>query len=346
MTARTSSALLAARMAWPTISSAVGALLFVYALLVGFAAWAGAALTPWCSVVDTALVGWNVSSIHTRTHKLCHVACLESANCSSANYWWQSKVCELNTLSHLSVSESHLVKASGSIYTFTEQMTGCTFTSSLSSHDNGHKPSYLDGTRDPDWQLVFKGVAGTGAKLYDMWTSESWDPSVEISGSCRDNDLHRVWRNKQLHVRRVKLSLHNSTGKTAELVFNGIGSDIRNWFRQDRLISSPWEDLSSASASRATRSGRYFSMEGHVEEDRRFYINANYQGCSDDVGWLVVTESQIKAFCSWEDPTTQYPYPIILYSRGNNAVTWNNVLSNDRTVGRADSMTIHINIDD
>ncbi|XP_022082431.1 uncharacterized protein LOC110974837 [Acanthaster planci] len=315
-------------------------LLLVCAAMTSLWGWGDAALTPWCSVVDTALVGWNVSSIHTRTHKLCHVACLESANCSSANYWWQSKVCELNTLSHQSVSESHLVKASGSIYTFADQMTGCTFASHPSIHFTGRKHC---GTRDPKWQLVFKGVAGTGAKLYNMWTNENWDPSVEISGSCRDNDLHRAWRNGQLNVKQVKLSLHNSTGETAELIFNGTGSDIRNWFRQDRLTSSPWDDLSSSSLFGG--SVNYFSIEGHGQVDRRFFINSNYGGCKIDKGWLVVTESNSHGSCCWEQRKSEYPYPIILYSRGNKSVVWNNVLSNNGTVGRADSMTIHIDFE-
>ena len=94
------------------------ALLLVCAFLAGLGAGGDAVQAPWCSFVDTALAGWNVSSIKTNTHKLCYNACLESANCSSANYWWQSKVCELNAVSHLSVSDRHLVQASGSIYTF------------------------------------------------------------------------------------------------------------------------------------------------------------------------------------------------------------------------------------
>ena len=99
------------------------ALVLVCAFLAGLGARGDAVQAPWCSFVDTALAGWNVSSIKTNTHKLCHNACLESANCSSANYWWQSKVCELNAVSHLSVSDRHLVQASGSIYTFTAEVS-------------------------------------------------------------------------------------------------------------------------------------------------------------------------------------------------------------------------------
>ncbi|XP_022082176.1 uncharacterized protein LOC110974695 [Acanthaster planci] len=326
-----------------TINRTGGPLLLVCAFLAGFAAWIGSALTPWCSVVDTALVGWNVSSIHTRTHKLCHVACLESANCSSANYWWQSKVCELNILSHLSVSESHMVKASGSIYTFT-QMTGCNLASVLSRHGNDHEALRFGSTKDSEWRLVFKGVAGTGAKLYDMWTSESWDPSVEISGSCRDNDLHRAWRNGQLHVRQVKLSLHNSTGVAVKLVFNGTGSDIKNWFNKPHLIESPWADLTTALFEGGY--GQIFSLEGGTGLERRFHINIYYQICESDAGWLVVTDSQSQAGpCEWEKPSPAHPNPKILYSTTSSTVKWHNLLSDDGTVGRADSMTIHIDIE-
>ncbi|XP_038054986.1 uncharacterized protein LOC119727198 [Patiria miniata] len=192
---------------------------------------------------------------------------------------------------------------------------------------------------DPEWRLVFKGVAGTGVSLYDMWTAMNWNSSYEASGHRRDNSLYQAWRNGQLNVRRVNLSLHDSSGVRAELIFSGTGSDIKSWFTQTRLISSSWDDLKSAQLTGGR--GQYFSIYGINQRDWRFHINNNFGGCKGDGGWLVVIESN-SLVCPWDKQTAAYPYPFILYSATNSTVTWDRVRSNDGTVGRADSLTIHI----
>ncbi|XP_038067109.1 uncharacterized protein LOC119737089 [Patiria miniata] len=329
--------------AQPTVSGRCSLLPLAWALLAGLWASDGvdALMQPWCSVIDTALVGWNISSSRTATHKLCHLSCLDTPGCQSANYWYPKKECELNSVSHLNVSSRHLVEKAGSVYTFTQQNIGCNFQSTAAScHDDEPKAPCADNMRDPEWRLVFKGVAGTGVKLHDMWTTMNWTSSYEASGHRRDNCLYQAWRNGQLNVRRVKLSLSNSMEVRAELIFNGAGSDIKSWFTQTRLISSPWDDLKSAPFTGG--SGQFFSVDGHIEEDRRFYINNNYGGCGVDKGWLLVTESASLVHCPWETETEAHPYPIILYSTTNQKVTWNDLRSNAGPVVRADSLTIHI----
>ncbi|XP_038066944.1 uncharacterized protein LOC119736970 [Patiria miniata] len=329
--------------AQPTVSGRCSLLLLAGALLAGLWASDGveALMQPWCSVIDTALVGWNISSSRTATHKLCHLACLDTPGCQSANYWYRKKVCELNSVSHLNVSGRPLVEKAGSVYTFTQQETGCNLQSTAAScHDNEPKAPCSDNMRDREWRLVFKGVAGTGAKLHDMWTRVDWTSSYEASGHRRDNCLYQAWHNGLLNVRRVKLSLYEGAIVRAELIFDGAGSDIGSWFTQTRLISSPWDDLKSVQFG---GDGQYFSIDGHVEEDRRFFINNHYGGCEGDKGWLVVTESDSLNYCGWEGQTEAHPYPMILYSTTNHKVLWNDVLSNGGgPVGRADSLTIHI----
>ncbi|XP_038066531.1 uncharacterized protein LOC119736586 [Patiria miniata] len=339
--------------AQPTVSGRCSLLLLAWALLAGLWALDGveALMQPWCSVIDTALVGWNISSNRTATHKLCHLACLDTPGCQSANYWYRKKVCELNSVSHLNVSGRHLVEKAGSVYTFTQQESGCNLQSSADSclENKPKAPCPADDMQDPKWRLVFKGVAGTGVRLHDMWTSMNWTSSYEASGHRRNNSLYQAWRNGQLNVRRVKLSLSNSAGVRAELIFNGTGSDIKSWFTQTRLISSPWDDLKSAELTGHEGSGRIFSIDGDVREQnlqRRFFINNHYGGCEGDKGWLVVTESDATANCPWETETAAHPYSIILYSTTNHTVLWNDVRSNATAVGRADSLTIHIMLSD
>ncbi|XP_038066532.1 uncharacterized protein LOC119736587 [Patiria miniata] len=186
------------------------------------------------------------------------------------------------------------------------------------------KPCTTADSTDPEWRLVFKGVAGTGVELYDMWTTMDWNSSYEASCHRRNNSLYQAWRNGQLNVRRVKLSLYEGAIVRAELIFNGAGSDIRSWFTQTRLISSPWDDLKSAPFT--GRIGQIFSIDGDVVRGRRFYINNYYGSCEVDKGWLAV--NGFRTTCPWQTPTAAHPYPNILYSTTNQKVTWNDVRSN------------------
>ncbi|XP_038065877.1 uncharacterized protein LOC119735969 [Patiria miniata] len=188
-----------------------------------------------------------------------------------------------------------------------------------------------------EWQLVFKGVAGTGVGLYSLWTAASWDENtMGVGGNWRDESLRDGWQSGELNVRRVKLSLRDFEGRRADLIFNGTGTDIHNWFSQERLISSPWEDVELSTPN-------FFGIEGYTLEDRRFYMSNNHGGCGNDQGWLCVTESQVRYDCGWERPSTEHPYPVIVYSRLATKVLWNNVVNAaDVTVGRADFLTIHV----
>ncbi|XP_038070583.1 uncharacterized protein LOC119739645 [Patiria miniata] len=177
--------------------------------------------------------------------------------------------------------------------------------------------------------------------MYDMWTAATWnEATLGVGGSWRDDSLYGSWNSGDLNIGRVKLSLYDSSNVSrVELIFNGTGSDVSSWFRKNRLISSPWQDLISTATN-------YFSIEGDVNEERRFYINHNYGGCPGDKGWLVVTDSQMLTDCQYERPSAEYPYPIILYSNTAGKVVWQDVLTTGAdTVGRAAYLTIHINVE-
>ena len=79
-------------------------------------------LTPWCGVIDYALVGRNYTTINaTKNQKLCYQACLkDSPRCRSANYRPRDQECDLNCASHFDVcAGGGLVEQPGSLYTFT-----------------------------------------------------------------------------------------------------------------------------------------------------------------------------------------------------------------------------------
>ena len=91
------------------------------------------------------------------------------------------------------------------------------------------------------------------------------------------------------------------------LKFSATGTKKVDWFSQANLISSPWNDLTTAANL------LIFNITG--EWNRYFEITKSYGGCSADVGWLVITG----AGCPWE---TRIAIPSILYSKLGNAVAW------------------------
>ncbi|XP_022101932.1 uncharacterized protein LOC110985301 [Acanthaster planci] len=271
-----------------------------------------------------ALVGHAIRNLSGVSLVRCSALCMREndVQCRSFNYEETGKICQLN--------DARVEEFSGSL----EQNSAFSYYHSVQVEQATRMCSEIDATpaNAPEWRLVFKGVAGTGLKLYDMWTTAAWDASaMGGSGSCRNELLHSAWKNSELVVRRVKLSLYDSSGCRAELVFNGIGSDILNWFSKERLITSPWTDLKSTKTN-------YFSIRGQTKEDRRFFINHKFGACGGDSGWLAVTESNRPVDCEWERATEDLPYSIISYSRKDSRVDWP-VLTE---VGRADYLTIDV----
>ncbi|XP_071785648.1 uncharacterized protein [Asterias amurensis] len=209
---------------------------------------------------------------------------------------------------------------------------------SYSTIDNcGHSEDAGVICTECGWQLVFKGVAGTGFNMYDLWTDSILECGSENSGNYRNNILYNSWKNGQLNIKQVKLSLYDQTGVKVELVFNGVDSDITSWFAKERLVSSPWSDLTT------TTNMNYFSIFGDIwassgSSRRRFFINKIYNGCLLDYGWMVVLDSD--GICQWERSFRSYP--VLLYSRQGN-INWNVGTSNAGPLAMADYLTIHIN---
>ncbi|XP_022093382.1 uncharacterized protein LOC110980747 [Acanthaster planci] len=283
-------------------------------------------ITVYKALTHRTLVGHAVRGLSGVSLVRCAVLCSclkeKDSPCLSFNYGKTNRTCELNDARVEEFPES-LVAESGFSYYGAE--TGQANSKCLGLDS---KPAL-----DPGWQIVFKGVARAGVKLYDMWTAVSWEASMMEAGrNFRDEFLHKAWRSGNLTVRRVKLSLCDFNGSRVELIFNGTGSDILNWFTKDRLLSSPWEDLRSTLVN-------FFSIEGDTVTGRRFFINNYYGGCLGDRGWLIVVDSMTSG-CNWERPPA---YPVILYSKAAGYVSWEDVVTEGaNTVGCADYLTIHI----
>ena len=103
--------------------------------------------------------------------------------------------------------------------------------------------------------------------------------------------------------------LYEKGNEVVALKLHASGTDRLDWFSQANLISSPWNDLTTAANL------LIFNMTGYWS--RYFEITKSYGGCSGDVGWLVITGGG----CAWE---TRVAIPSIQYSKLGNAVVWDN----------------------
>ena len=61
---------------------------------------------------------------------------------------------------------------------------------------------------------MFKGVAGTGKRLHEMWTTTDWNTNLEVGGSCRNNLLHAAWRSGELNIKRVSTVVKGLGGES------------------------------------------------------------------------------------------------------------------------------------
>ncbi|RUS68391.1 hypothetical protein EGW08_023847 [Elysia chlorotica] len=98
--------------------------------------------------------------------------------------------------------------------------------------------------------------------------------------------------------------------KTA--VFKGDHTSYMNWFSESHYINSSWPDLKGQHT-------HTYSIKGDEGHGRRFFINHNYNGCSNDAGWLVVVDSLTAGSCAWEKDES---FPVIKYAAAENFENW------------------------
>ncbi|XP_071785290.1 uncharacterized protein [Asterias amurensis] len=189
--------------------------------------------------------------------------------------------------------------------------------------------SYTQDSKSHEWKFVFKGVAGTGFKLHDLWTKTAWDSGLGVYGHYRSELKFKDWKTGKLKVKQVKLSLCiEKTGQKVELIFNGVDSDISSWFAQERLVSSPWSDLTS------TANTHYFSISAVTLGMywRQFYISRVNVDCDVGSGWMVVIESEFDSVCPWEKYFDSYPVILCMYNTSSEPTSWGDARTEERCV--------------
>ena len=103
------------------------------------------------------------------------------------------------------------------------------------------------------------------------------------------------------------MALYENENEVFSIVFNATNSDKEDWFSANRVISSPWIDLSSNPPT-------YFTLTGLSK--RPFYIAGPHNTCGTDSGWLVVHGT----VCPWEQ---RFPSETVMYSKLKTSTNWN-----------------------
>ncbi|KAL5007023.1 hypothetical protein ScPMuIL_015829 [Solemya velum] len=184
------------------------------------------------------------------------------------------------------------------------------------------------------WELVFRALQGNGESVFDAWKTES-DNVKAFSEGCDKVYVHPgkhhfrsslidEW--ELLGIEQVKVELYKNKKIATYIVFNGTDSNMFNWFHQSRILTSSWSDLTVGATYNK------FSIEGDMT--RRFFINKQYGGCPNDLGWMSLLDPGKGHGCDWD---TQDSYPAFLHSTDNTAVNWHL-----GTYDRADIMAIFI----
>ncbi|RUS70120.1 hypothetical protein EGW08_022121 [Elysia chlorotica] len=174
-------------------------------------------------------------------------------------------------------------------------------------------------TGNPEWRLAFRGTArvgspifpaykdGTGISAYAEAACKTTDWKSPCSSHYRNNDALDQWKN----IDEVLFAIIQNGEMVKTIFFKGEQSTYMNWYEKARLIKSCWDDL---------RMGPhlFFGIEGDASLQRRFFIQRNYGGCSNDKGWMVVSDNPPRP-CDWEKSTA---YPIIKFAVGPKAENW------------------------
>ena len=107
--------------------------------------------------------------------------------------------------------------------------------------------------------------------------------------SVNDVKVDDMYRSEELHGKlesatQIMVVIYDSAGNVAQkLKFMGTG-DKYSWFARDNLQSTDSWNMNGGY--------NFFSMAGHEDIGRKFYINRSYGGCHNDWGYLLVACSK------------------------------------------------------
>ncbi|XP_071956085.1 uncharacterized protein [Antedon mediterranea] len=284
--------------------------------------------------IGFTLPGHIIHSFKSPSVVRCIVSCQKDQLCQSVSYDTLRSVCHLNCAKQEDTNNIEVVD-DVVYYEFIDKEY---YGKCEDEYHHGH--SGLDthvcfcdnGDCKSEWNLIFKGMSGTGVSIVESFvdgtqTSESEaSKSFDSSENFRLNKLFENWTSS--NIIQVKLTLYSKCyDELIHLTFNGITTTKTSWFSIEHLLDSPWDDLKSGVEM------NYFSIAGNFRK-RVFFVNKHYGGCSNDKGWLVVIDDTSHG-CEWEQII---PTPAFLFSSSDEAETLNSgSVSNEAYI-----MTVHV----
>ncbi|XP_071164198.1 uncharacterized protein [Mytilus edulis] len=236
-------------------------------------------------------------SNHNSTNT-CALYCLADIACVSANYNLVTTQCELNSKSPLDESANI-------------------------EEDNEWKVLYSKENLPPNsWELIFRGTAGIGVKIYDSYVGTVSLRTHEVG--CQLPVTHNltctthyrdpildIWSSQS--ILKVKVAMYKDSVMVMNMVFNNTDTGLNtDWYSQDHLAYSSYTDMTTFGITY-----NFFSIQGDEAIERRFYINNNYNGCPFDMGWIAVFDYGFT--CSYD---IGLQYPAFAYMTNNIMGQW------------------------
>ncbi|KAK3782841.1 hypothetical protein RRG08_002472 [Elysia crispata] len=176
------------------------------------------------------------------------------------------------------------------------------------------------GTGLKEWRLVFRGTAYINKSMYVAYKDGSNVPAV-VRDTCRQTnwsqpcDTH--YRNADAlnnwnNIMEVLFGVIDRGQLVKTAVFKGDHTSYMNWLSEGHYINSSWPDLNG-------QHPHIYGIKGDDGLRRRFFISHNYNGCSNDAGWVVVVD-RLNVPCDWEKDEA---FPIIKYAAAEKFENWN-----------------------
>ncbi|XP_055901358.1 uncharacterized protein LOC106063814 isoform X2 [Biomphalaria glabrata] len=247
----------------------------------------------------------------------CSLACNSDPTCSSYNYNSSLQTCTKNV---------------GDIYTF----GGGTLQSSVAIQYVGKIQSDVT---DGAWILVYRAQAENNVSAYGVYNNSGYVSDKDLSslplssisktGDVTSSHYRSRWINEwPSNISQVKFELYTQGQTVLTLLFNATGSNSTNWFSHNRLIQSPFTDL--------TWPPVIFSSTGYPNTRRRFCITnaTSFIDCTQK-SWLLV-EDTVDTTCSWTSGATK-TFPRFQYSKTSTFTTFST-----KTQGLANVLAVFI----
>lgn len=211
----------------------------------------------------------------------------------------------------------------------------------------------------PVTKVVMKvsDLAGATAPLIDPFNdwinAGGFNEGVAGAASLTNNgvDYKDSWVDTNWGmVHNVRVSMYSQGQEVAYLEFDPTGTTKSNFFDLSNLTSSTWgttgfpgQDLVNPFGT-----GQFFRIEGSDGNNRHWYVNNNWGGCSVDRGWFVVLDKASGYVCNWENTGVVALGNVtrgFMYStRAGLNPTHQNF--NEGTIGIADVFAVSVTYDD